>query len=633
MKLDRVKIKNFRSIKNIEVVFDPTCRILVGITESGKSNILRALAFLCDDFQPSSEDLREALSKEGEIGESCVLFVFKMETNESRELIESVSSKILANAENPNIVSVDGKPMRIRKFCTYDNRNEGLYDIDILKKEKTFKHWSLGDNYTLLDGWKRPTNLCPPDFRFEVGDDSYELAQYKLVRAADFPNIPDEYLEDAEIGDLEELHGQAIIEIIRENLPNVLFWEYDERNFLPDSVGIAEFSENPDSCIPLKNMFSLADIENIKQSIDRAREGSDNQFQSYLDRIANKATKHLRKVWKEHREIKFSLNLNADRINPGIKEENTHDFARRSDGFKRFVTFLLMVSAKVETGKIRNTLLLIDEPGIGLHPSATRHLRNELLRISRKNYVVYSTHSIFMIDNKNIERHYIVKKKNEITNIESAEESIIADEEVLYKALGYSAFSILEEKNLIFEGWRDKHLFRVVLKSVDADLAKKYKDTRTSHIKGVSMARFVTQVIELGNRECLIVSDSDKPAMDEKKKYEQGRGFGKWKTYQEIDSSINAITGEDFVKNDFIAKQVNAVLSDAQIPVFDGTDLPEKKNKISAIRKWLKENTHMTNEQVKDAINKIKDSIFDNLKYRNIDLEEYLKLFKGISFS
>lgn len=632
MKLDRVKIKNFRSIKDVEIVFDPTCRVLVGITESGKSNILRALAFLSDDFQPSSDDVREALSTEGEIEESCVLFVFKLEENESQEVIESVSSKILSSAENPTIVSVDGKSMRIRKFCTYGNRNEGLYDVDILKEEKTFKYWSLGENCKILSGWRKPTDLCPPNFSVDLNGHSYELAQYKLVRATDFSGIPDGYLEDAKIDDLQKLHGQTVMEITKENLPNALFWEYDESSFLPDSVGIAEFSENPDSCIPLKNMFSLANIEDIEESIGRARKGSDNKFQSYLDRIADKATRHLRKVWKEYRGIKFSLDLNADRINPGIKEKNIHDFVRRSDGFKRFVTFLLMVSANVETDKICNTLLLIDEPGIGLHPSATRHLRNELLRISRKNYVVYSTHSIFMIDNENIQRHYIVKKKNEITTVESAEESIIVDEEVLYKALGYSVFSILEEKNLIFEGWKDKHLFRVVLENVDASLAKEYEGVRTSHIKGARMARFVTPIIELANRKCLIVSDSDEAAKNEKKNYEQAKGFGSWKTYQDIDSSIEAITGEDFIENDFIAKQINSVLSDKEIPAFDETDLPDKKNKLLAIRKWLKDNTGMTEKQRKETVKKIKDSIFDNLEYENIDLEEYLKLFKGISF-
>ena len=57
MKLDRVEIKNFRSIQDIKIDFDPPCRVLVGINESGKSNILNALALLGDDYDPSPKQL------------------------------------------------------------------------------------------------------------------------------------------------------------------------------------------------------------------------------------------------------------------------------------------------------------------------------------------------------------------------------------------------------------------------------------------------------------------------------------------------------------------------------------------------------------------------------------------------
>ena len=47
---------------------------------------------------------------------------------------------------------------------------------------------------------------------------------------------------------------------------------------------------------------------------------------------------------------------------------------------------------------LNNALLLIDEPSTGLHPSSERNLLKELVKISNENYLVYSTHSIFMID-------------------------------------------------------------------------------------------------------------------------------------------------------------------------------------------------------------------------------------------
>ena len=67
-----------------------------------------------------------------------------------------------------------------------------------------------------------------------------------------------------------------------------------------------------------------------------------------------------------------------------------------------------MVSIKIKNDGIKNNILLIDEPEIGLHPSscslfATRINKN----IGRNNIVVISTHSTFMIDKEEVERHII----------------------------------------------------------------------------------------------------------------------------------------------------------------------------------------------------------------------------------
>ena len=167
MKLTSVQIKNFRSIKNIEINFDPSCRILVGINESGKSNILNALALLSDDYDPvKKDDLREALPHEGQIEESEVTFVFQFEKPESDKLIEAVSTKIISDVKNPDMVLSGKKKFSIKEFCA--TRNEGLYSADILEEEKRFKYWSFDEKYQLLEGWKRPTSTCPADFQIEL---------------------------------------------------------------------------------------------------------------------------------------------------------------------------------------------------------------------------------------------------------------------------------------------------------------------------------------------------------------------------------------------------------------------------------------------------------------------------------
>ncbi len=627
MRLNRVQIKNFRSIEDVTVEFEPTCRVLVGINESGKSNILKALALLSNDYKPvRKDDVREALPDEDPIEKSYVRFIFKLEKNESDELLKIVSSKIATTAKNPEMATSGTKKYSIKEFCA--TREEGIYTTNILTEQKFFTYWSMDSKFNLSDGWKKPTSSCPPDFSVELKGQKYVLSQYNLIRVADFGEIPEGYLEQAVIDDFISLVGNSIVGIVKENLPDILFWKYDDNYLLPNSIKMDDFSNNPDICVPLKNMFTLAGTEHIKASLDEKRKGSNNQLQNYLTSIAQKTTSHFKSVWKEYKNIEFSLQLNADEIVPGIKEKNTHDFSRRSDGFKRFVTFLLMISVNVKTASIKNTLLLIDEPEMSLHPAGARYLRDELIKISKTNYVIYSTHSIFMIDSGDIDRHYIVQKDNEITSLESAGASNIADEEVLFNALGHTIFSILKEKNILFEGWNDKQLFKVALENASADVKKKYKDVSMCHAKGVKSMKTITPMIELANRACLIISDSDAPAKELQKQYRQEKGFGEWKHYQDIDSTIEAVTGEDFLKNSFIVTQVNSVMSSSNLPAFVETILPPKKDKINAIQGWLTTNG-MTTSQAKDKLTEIKNSIFENLKYQNID-DDYKKLLKGI---
>lgn len=628
MRLDRIQINNFRSIEDVEVTFDPTCRVLVGINESGKSNILNALALLNKDYVPAKKnDLREALPDEEPITKSFVRFIFKFEKTESDELLNSVSEKLLARNRNPKIILQESKQYTAKEFCA--TRDEGIYSIDIIDEAKSFSYWTFSTTFKLLNEWKKPSNLCPQDFTVELNGEKCKLLKYKFIRAVDFTEIPVDYLENATIGDFSRFVGSQITEITKKYLPDAIVWEYDERNLLPNSVKISTFASTPDTCVPLKNMFILAGIDDIKNSINTAKEGSHNQFQNYLNRIAKKTTNHFRKVWKEYKNIEFSLRLNNDEIIPGVKEKNTLDFARRSDGFKRFVTFLLLISVNVKTNNLQNTLLLIDEPEGSLHPSGARYLRDELISISKKNYVVYSTHSIFMVDSSDISRHYIVRKKDEITSIEPAKESNIADEEVIYNALGHSVFSILKENNIIFEGWNDKQLFKIAIENAAPGIKNKFKNAGVCHARGVNSIKTITPMMALAKRDCLIISDSDKPAKDQQKKYKQDKGYGTWKTYHDFDSSIKAVTGEDFIKNDYIAKQVKAILANSTLPTFDKIILPADKGKIESIKKWLL-NNGMTEEQAKDTLKQIKGYIFENLRHQDIE-DSYIVLLKGIA--
>ena len=134
MRLKEVEIKNFRSIKEITVSFDPTCRVFVGINESGKSNILKALSFLGESIPSKKDDLREALPGEEPILESFIRFIFKFDKPEIDKLFENISNIILTDIKNPEIILIDKNKKTVRDYCNFEN--EGLYVVDIIDNKK-----------------------------------------------------------------------------------------------------------------------------------------------------------------------------------------------------------------------------------------------------------------------------------------------------------------------------------------------------------------------------------------------------------------------------------------------------------------------------------------------------------------
>ena len=67
------------------------------------------------------------------------------------------------------------------------------------------------------------------------------------------------------------------------------------------------------------------------------------------------------------------------------------------------------------------------------------------------------------------------------------------------------------------------------------------------------------------------------------------------------------------------------------MPEFQEAVLPDKKEKLAAILKWLTDNG-MTPEQAKNTITDIKHLIFENLEKKNIE-DTYTKLLEGVALN
>jgi hypothetical protein len=301
-------------------------------------------------------------------------------------------------------------------------------------------------------------------------------------------------------------------------------------------------------------MFDIAGVKNMTSAFEEARKRPTG-VRTLLERVSHKATEHIRRVWDGFASLAIELHENGDRLDCVIRDiHGTFAFHQRSDGFRRFVSFLLMISTRASAGQFKNALLLYDEPDTSLHPSGARQLRDELLRLSKTNQVVFSTHSIFMVDPNEIERHLVVKRSNEVTTVERVEAGNIANEEVLYQAIGHSIFDILKPLNLILEGYRDKQLFDIALSASDDATHTFFRKVGRCHAGGVKNIPTVVPMIELADRAFFIVTDGDQVAVSKQQEY---RDHWRWKTYVEY-VGAPFVTAEDFVQPEPLKVAIDA---------------------------------------------------------------------------
>jgi len=634
MILKYVEIKNFRSVSYVKIEFDHHCRILVGINESGKSNILKALAHLSEDYKFVPDDLRQTLPGEDVITEAYIRFVFEYSKEDLQDICSIINSSFIHPNNDPFIVADSKKSKLTIDEFVQKEKQQKLYKVDLIKKTKNIVAWKLSKKYEMLPDFKKVAAGCPDAFHIKNTDGSQvTLKKVKMVHEAFLGQIPAEYLVPATIDDLDELINGAITTYFKDLKPDAILWDYSDKNLLPAQIDLAQFMANPEICIPLKQMFLLAGIQEIKKKLEEEKAISTHRMRNCLNRVAEVTTDHFRETWKEYKSIAFDLSQNGTMIDASIKDEfNHYEFTSRSDGFKRFVTFLLMISVNVKIDHLTDTLILIDEPDICLHPSGARYLRDELINISSKNYVVYSTHSIFMIDRDTIERHIIIKKSKEKTIIENVNTTNILDEEVLYNALGYSIFESLKASNIIFEGWKDKKLFQVALNKLPKEyknLKTKYESVGLCHAKGVKDVQNITPLLEMANRKCIIVSDNDKAAIEKQREFDKSKGYGKWFKYKDIDPDIEAITGEDFIATAYIVKCIAKFKDEyPELVAFNGQRITTS-GKLSSIHRECKEIV-MAEDKIKEFIEKLKNCIFDELTQVSID-DTYYQMINKLS--
>lgn len=519
MKIKEIHIENFRSIKNETIVMDKNCLILLGKNEAGKSNVLKAIAAIFGQYNLTVKDQRKKINNE-KIQTRRIYITFEFEGDDVQRIKESLLKKY---ATIKDITFKEGKTLndfiQAELSCI-------LYEVIVANNAKP------AFNYPK----EKQSNVIPEKDVYQSGTIISFKPQGNKI-------------------DLRDLLLVEIQKIYSEKPYKCIFWHYDNNLLLPDQVAINQFMANPSQYKSLENIFIMCNRANIAQEFKEAYE-QDGDYFNLLDQVSKEVTKVFRKIWKDFRSTSIELTPDGGNILIKVTDNAKYSFTDRSDGFKKFISILLNLSTQSRSGKIgERDIILIDEPDQSLYLTSAQYLKEELLKISEKSRVIYATHSQYMIDSDCLDRHLIVEKNNDVTTIRKETGCApYSDDELLRRAIGSSIFECLQEKNIIFEGWLDKELFKKYLSITTQDDLKNIGKT---FLHGISGAETLASILILADKKFIIVADSDKTSSDKRKDFEKNYSEYKdcWLAYGDVDNSISTL--EDFVDSSVIEKVLN----------------------------------------------------------------------------
>ncbi|PRY87676.1 putative ATP-dependent endonuclease of OLD family [Marinilabilia salmonicolor] len=607
MKITKITIENFKSIIKMEFelkkIGGSFTSIFVGINESGKSNLLQALSYL--QAPTTKFNFFNLCNQKNEDAKYVDLF-YSLEFENPKSYISEINKEIEFDGELSFKIHDIIKNVYLER-----NKNEFTYSYEYLvslPKEKLF--FKENSKTITVGGVNRTKRII------KISKDSNETESLNELNEESF----------------KELFDEKIAEIINKYEPKVSYWTPSEE-YLLSEVNLIQYRENPSSNKPLKNIFHLANInsnENIQAKIDNIK--NPQQRSRLVSQLEDSLNDYVKKIWKHEIDIIIDI-TETGMFSLSIKDkgdENKHDrfsIKDRSEGAKHFLSLILSLSLESKNNARNNELILIDEPEQHMHPSGIRDLSKELLNIGKRNYVFIATHSPFLIDRNNKNRHFIIKKnKKAITEKKNIQEhQTLIDDEVLREAFGVEIYrDLLNPHSLLVEGASDKIILQ---KSLNV-LNKSHIGITNGHGSNIDT---LASKLNHENISILVLVDNDQDGQKYKKKilsiggiYTSDNVF----TIRDIVGDVvDGGTIEDLLDKEFIKSQFGKFYK--RFFEEDAAEFTIEDNKpvIEQVTIYLKKKRKYSSWDM----DLFKKQISDNFNPSKTSLEEKNPLLKSLS--
>jgi predicted ATP-dependent endonuclease of OLD family len=521
MKLKSFQIKNYKSIKD-----SCTCRlsdfdgitILAGQNEAGKSSVLQGLYSF--DTGIISED---CLVESSPQVYPEIIVNFEIENNDLENIdLSYIPDVFLKNLNKLSEISFT------RIFTSIEESKIELANESI---DKINMFYNENDHKTYLES--EP---------FNINARANEINTYKKL--------------------LDVVADDLLI-----NCPSILFFD-DFCDILPAKILIKDLTSKN----KIKGYQAVKNIESILKTnfvdidklTDKKREVQEHIFEQ-------KITADFNEYWSQRIGDETGATIHI-RYNQG-KAENASYISfyietkkeewltpnQRSQGFKWFLSFYLHL--KAESNRSGALVILFDEPGLYLHSKAQSDMINVLEELSKKNQIIYATHSPYLINTNKLHRLRLVLNNKEYgTIIEKITTNRIQNKKEALKPIIDSmgleialCFSPINKNNVILEGISDFYYFNAFKKLLNIE-----NDYQFIPSMGASNVHLLMELCMGWNLNWLIIFDEK----DSSKDYNKIKKYFFDNDEKFINKFIHRLKGCDGIEDMFTIEDLKLAKSD-----------------------------------------------------------------------
>ena len=564
MKLIRYRVYNFRSIEDSGWVDCEDVTTLVGINESGKSNLLLGLWKLNPVFEGKIDILHDLpvdkLSEyRSKLSEICFVEAEFLLQEKNRELSAIICDESVTEEQ----------------IVTVKRYYDGDYTISFNNLDLNAKETDHHELITSAKEWV--INNMP-----------------KFVYYSNYGNLSSKiYLPHA----VKWLNGESITGI-----------QPSEDQIRTMRVLFNYVGLNPTEILDLgKDAIDLYAKRNsnyrgepTKDDIEKAKNNKE-QRSILLQSASTELTEKFKEWWSQG-DYKFRFEADGDYFRILVSDDKRPaeiDLSLRSTGLQWFLSFYLVFLVESKESH-NNAILLLDEAGLTLHPLAQKDLIRFFNSLSKTNQIINTTHSPFIIDTENMDKAKVVysddRGKTVVSNDLRKSTKGNSDKSIyaIHAALGLSVSDVLLQgcKIVIVEGTSDQHY----LNAIKNYLINKKRINPLYEIVfvpsgGVRNVASISSVVGGKNNQLpFVILDSDESGLSFKNKLSNGLYKDEMKKILEVKtfSNMDGSEIEDLLPIELFEKPINKLLRDSDEDFSDFYD--KEKPIINQIESFAKEN-------------------------------------------